>query len=136
MQGGFLILVWRWTNRIESNRAMIERTTMTTSKTHVLDSDQEIQSFDVPFNDGPSVTPGNFRVSGVCPVVMFGRKDIIEDETTKASHAEELAAWNILTRNNKGYQHMNRSLSLIWFPGFLRPLHSFPHSFWWPSLAT
>ncbi|GAV01905.1 hypothetical protein RvY_12541 [Ramazzottius varieornatus] len=112
--------------RIEKKRAKIEKTqqptkvwtALATSKTHVLESDEEEKPFDVPFIDLPPVTPGDFRLNSIFPVVMSGMKDIIEDEVTKAFDAEELPAWNMLTRTNKGYQHISWRLSLIWFLGF------------------
>lgn len=111
--------------KIEKKRAKIEKTQQPTkvwtalaTSSHVLESDEEEKPFEVEFNDVTPGTPGNFKLNSIFPLVMSGMKDIIEDEVTKAFDAEELPAWNMLTRTNKGYQHISWRLSIIWFLGF------------------
>ncbi|CAG0882600.1 unnamed protein product [Darwinula stevensoni] len=51
--------------------------------------------------------------------IKAGVEAIIEDEVTKRFAAEELQAWNLLTRTNLNYEFISVKLTVLWFIGFL-----------------
>ncbi|KAF8767367.1 Glycerol-3-phosphate acyltransferase 3 like protein [Argiope bruennichi] len=61
------------------------------------------------------------------PCPASGVEAVIEDEVTMRFAAEELPAWNLLTRTNKNYQYISFRVTCIWFIGFfLRYFILFP----------
>ncbi|CAG0895340.1 unnamed protein product [Cyprideis torosa] len=51
--------------------------------------------------------------------IKSGVEAIIDDEITKRFSAEELQAWNLLTRTNANYAFISMRLTCIWFVGFV-----------------
>lgn len=68
-----------------------------------------------------------FHLEDALDFIRGGVEAIVEDEVTKCFAAEELPAWNLLTRTNKNYQFISIRLTLIWGMGFfLRYFVLFP----------
>lgn len=59
-----------------------------------------------------------FNLEDVFGFVKTGVEAVIEDEVTMRFDAEELPAWNLLTRTNKNYQFISCRLTCIWGLGF------------------
>jgi len=58
-----------------------------------------------------------FELSDAMYFCKSGIESIVEDEVTQRFMSSELASWNLLTRTNKGYQHISFRLTLLWFLG-------------------
>ncbi|GFQ91116.1 glycerol-3-phosphate acyltransferase 3-like [Trichonephila clavata] len=68
-----------------------------------------------------------FRLEDIFDFVKTGVEAVIEDEVTMRFAAEELPAWNLLTRTNKNYQYISFRVTCIWGIGFfLRYVILFP----------
>uniref|UniRef100_A0AAX7UDI5 Phospholipid/glycerol acyltransferase domain-containing protein n=1 Tax=Astatotilapia calliptera TaxID=8154 RepID=A0AAX7UDI5_ASTCA len=48
-----------------------------------------------------------------------GVESIVDDEVTKRFSAQELESWNLLTRSNYNFHHINMRLTLLWGLGLL-----------------
>lgn len=48
-----------------------------------------------------------------------GVESIVDDEVTKRFSAQELESWNLLTRSNYNFHHINMRLTFLWGLGLL-----------------
>jgi glycerol-3-phosphate O-acyltransferase 3/4 len=69
----------------------------------------------------PEINPSKreFNLSDICYFSKCGMEAIIEDTVTKRFSAEELPAWNLLTRTHKPHQFMSVRLTALWCVGFI-----------------
>ncbi|XP_054719016.1 glycerol-3-phosphate acyltransferase 3-like [Uloborus diversus] len=65
-----------------------------------------------------SAAPKEFHLKDISDFIKAGVEAVIEDEVTSRFAAEELPAWNLLTRTNKNYQFISLRLTCIWGIGF------------------
>uniref|UniRef100_UPI00358E854C glycerol-3-phosphate acyltransferase 3-like isoform X1 n=1 Tax=Myxine glutinosa TaxID=7769 RepID=UPI00358E854C len=49
--------------------------------------------------------------------IRCGVESIVEDDVTTRFSAEELESWNLLTRTNCNFHHLNFRLTIVWFLG-------------------
>jgi len=60
-----------------------------------------------------------FHLNDSFPWIKNGIDAIIDDEVTKRFCAEELQAWNLMTRTTQGFEFINWKLTTIWLVGFV-----------------
>ncbi|GIY05759.1 glycerol-3-phosphate acyltransferase 3-like [Caerostris darwini] len=90
---------------IHSNNSVISR--------EILSPDAS-EGGDIQENEGQK----EFHLDDVYDFIKKGVEAVIEDEVTMRFAAEELPAWNLLTRTNRNYQYISFGVTLTWGVGF------------------
>uniref|UniRef100_A0A668TGW7 Phospholipid/glycerol acyltransferase domain-containing protein n=1 Tax=Oreochromis aureus TaxID=47969 RepID=A0A668TGW7_OREAU len=60
-----------------------------------------------------------FDMADIFYFCRSGVESIVDDEVTKRFSAQELESWNLLTRSNYNFHHINMRLTLLWGLGLL-----------------
>uniref|UniRef100_A0A3B4FUI4 Uncharacterized protein n=1 Tax=Pundamilia nyererei TaxID=303518 RepID=A0A3B4FUI4_9CICH len=60
-----------------------------------------------------------FDMADIFYFCQRGVESIVDDEVTKRFSAQELESWNLLTRSNYNFHHINMRLTLLWGLGLL-----------------
>lgn len=60
-----------------------------------------------------------FQMADIFYFCRRGVESIVDDEVTKRFSAQELESWNLLTRSNYHFRHINLRLTVLWGLGFL-----------------